>query len=227
MAICKTCGVELGVGNETCPLCKPSEIRSGRVASAADLFRLSRIENARHMYEIIMLLLVSGAIITLAIDTVFGKGMSWSLLTTTAIGYLVAFISAMYLLRRRPYTAIAVATAATLIFLWLTDLLTGNSGWYRTLACPMAVAAAMLTAAVLFLNSLSRYKGLNLLALILIALAIFLLVTEYLIDRTLAGSFKPQWSVVTAASLVIIALFFIFIHYRLKRGRSLGRLFHV
>jgi hypothetical protein len=116
MAICKNCGVDLGEGNEKCPLCEPEESRHGRVASATDLFRLSRIENTRHLYEITMLLLVSGVIITLAIDMVFGKGMSWSLVTTTSLGYLIVFISAIYLLRKRPFIVITAATAATWSF---------------------------------------------------------------------------------------------------------------
>ncbi|MGE5350403.1 MAG: DUF6320 domain-containing protein [Actinomycetota bacterium] len=227
MTICKNCGVELGDGNEKCPLCEPHGSRPGRVATAADLFRLSRIENTRHLYEITMLLLVSGVIITLAIDMVFGRGMNWSLVTTTSAGYLIVFISAIYLLRKRPFLVISAATVATLAFLWLVDLLTGNTGWSRTIACPLALSAGLLTAGVLFLNSLSRYRGLNLLATILIALAIFTIITEYLTDRLISDSYNPQWSVVTAASLTIIAMFFIFIHYRMKRGRSLGRLFHI
>ncbi|MCU0458502.1 MAG: DUF6320 domain-containing protein [Bacteroidales bacterium] len=227
MAICKNCGVDLGEGNEKCPLCEPQETRPGRVASAADLFRLSKIDNTRHLYEITMLLLVSGVIITLAIDLVFGRGMNWSLVTTTSAGYLLVFISAIYLLRKRPFLVIAATTAATMVFLWLVDLLSGNTGWSRTIACPLALAAGVLTAGVLFLNSLSRYRGLNLLATILIALAMFTLITEYLTDRLIRDAYSPQWSVVTAASLAIIAMFFIFIHYRMKRGRSLGRLFHI
>lgn len=227
MSICKHCGVDLGEGNDKCPLCEPPESRSGRIASASNLFRLSRIENTRHLYEITMLLLVSGVIITMAIDAVFGKGFGWSLMTVTSLGYLIVFLSSLYLLRKRPYLVISFATAATLVFLWLLDVLTGHTGWFRAIACPLAVAAALLTAAVLFLNSLSRYRGLNLLATILIALALFVLVTEYLTDKLVSSAYIPQWSVVTAASLTIIAMFFIFIHYRMKRGRSLGRLFHI
>lgn len=227
MSICKNCGVDLGEGNEKCPLCEPSERQEKRVASPADLFRVSRIQNKRHMYEITMLLLISGVIITIAIDAVFGKGMSWSLATTTSIGYLIAMVSGTYLLRQRPYLMIAVTAAATLVFLWLLDHFTGANGWFMTVACPMAVSAALLTASVIFLNSLSRYRGLNLLATILVALAMFTIITEFLIDRLLTSAFTPQWSVVTAASLFIIAMIFIFIHYRLKRGRSLGRLFHI
>lgn len=174
-----------------------------------------------------MLLLISGVIVTIAIDLVFVKGMNWSLATTTCIGYLIALVSGTYHLRRKPYLMISVIAAATLVFLWLIDLLTGNNGWFRTVAFPTVVSAALLTAAVIYLNSLSRYRGLNLLATILVALAILAVITEFLIDRHLTSKFTPQWSVVTAASLLIIAMIFIFIHYRLKRGRSLGRLFHI
>jgi len=227
MSICKNCGVDLGEGNEKCPLCEPSERQTKRVASPADLFRVSRIQNKRHMYEITMLLLISGVIVTIAIDAVFGKGITWSLATTICIGYLIAVVSGTYLLRQKPYLMITVTAAATLVFLWLLDHFTGDNGWFLTVACPMAVSAAILTASVIFLNSLSRYRGLNLLATILVALAMFTIITEFLIDRLLTSVFTPQWSVVTAASLFIIAMIFIFIHYRLKRGRSLGRLFHI
>ncbi len=227
MSICKKCGVDLGEGNEKCPLCEPPLRQPGRVASPADLFRVSRIQNKRQSYEITMLLLVSGVIITIAIDAVFDKGVSWSLATTTCIGYLIALVSGFYLLRQRPYLMIAVTALATLLFLWLIDLLTGHNGWFRTFALPLAVSAALLTAAVIFLNSLSKYRGLNLLATILVALAILCIITEYLTDKLLKSAFTPQWSVVAAASLLIIAGIFIFVHYRLKRGRSLGRLFHI
>lgn len=227
MSICKNCGVDLGEGNENCPLCEPSDLQPGRVASPADLFRVSRILNRRHIYEITMLLLVSGVIITIAIDAVFDKGVSWSLATTTCLGYLIAMVSGFYLLVQKPYMLITVTTLSTLLFLWLADLLTGNNGWFRTFACPLTLSAALLTTAVIFLNSLSRYRGLNLLATILVALALFSVIIEYLTDRLLKSAFTPQWSVVAAASLLIIAMIFIFIHYRLKRGRSLGRLFHI
>lgn len=227
MSICKNCGVDLGEGNERCPLCDPSDDQEQGVVSPADLFSVSRNINTRNLYEITMLLLVSGVIITIAIDAVFGKGMNWSLMTTTCLGYLILMLSGIYLLRQRPYPIIAVTVVATIIFLWLIDRLTGNSGWSRSLGAPLTVSAGLLTAAVIFFNSLSRYRGLNLLASILVAVAIFSIIAEYLTDRLLASVFRPQWSVVTAASLIIIAMIFIFIHYRLKRGRSLGRLFHV
>jgi len=227
MSICNNCGVDLGEGNEKCPLCKPTEHRTIHIVSPADLFNFSKIVKTRTLYEITMLLLVSGVIVTIAIDFVFEKGMSWSLLTTTCIGYLISLVSGIYFLRGRPYLMIGATMTATLLFLWLTDLLTGNHGWFGTIAAPLVISGALLTMAVIFLNSLSKYRGLNLLSTILIAMAVHAVIIEYLTDKLLTSAFNPQWSVVTAASLIIIALIFLFVHYRLKRGRSLGRLFHV
>ena len=136
-------------------------------------------------------------------------------------------VSGIYFFYRKPYLMITVSGASTMIFLWLIDMITGGSRWFMSMAFPMVAAATVLTVTVIFLNSLSRYRGLNLLATILLALAIFLVVIEYLTDMLLTSEFTPQWSVVTAASLVIISLIFVFIHFRLKRGRSLGRMFHV
>ncbi len=227
MAICNNCGVDLGEGNENCPLCKPTEHRTVRIVSPADLFNISKIVKTRTLYETTMLLLVSGVIVTIAIDLVFVKGISWSLLTTTSIGYLISLVSCIYFLRRKLSLMIVATLAATLLFLWLTDLLTGNHRWFGTLAAPLVISGALLTTAVIFLNSLSKYRGLNLLSTILIAMAVHAVIIEYLTDKLLTSEFNPQWSVVTAASLTIIAMIFLFVHYRLKRGRSLGRFFHV
>jgi hypothetical protein len=227
MAICNNCGVDLGEGNETCPLCIPSDHGASRIASPADLFRLSRIVKIRTIYEITMLLLVSGVIVTIAIDFVFVRGMGWSLLTTTCIGYLISMVSCIYFFRGKPYPMIGTTLAATILFLWLIDLLTGNHGWFRTIAAPLVISGALLTMVVIFLNSLSKYRGLNLLSTILIAMSVHAVIIEYLTDKVMTSVFNPQWSVVTAASLTIIAMIFLFVHYRLKRGHSLGRLFHV
>lgn len=226
MAICKSCGVDLGDGNDTCPLCEATE-NNLRVVSPADVLNISKLENGRQLFELTLLLLSCGIIITIAIDAVFGKGLNWSLFTSTCIGYVMAVITVLYFWHSQPYPLIMSLMVSTLLLLYLIEKMTGNSGWFISVAGPLAFSLFVLAGLVVFLNSLSLYKGLNLIALILIALAVLMLLTEFLTDRAGTGIFKPQWSVVTAASLAIIALILIFVHYRLKRGRSLGRLFHV
>jgi hypothetical protein len=226
MTICKSCGVELGEGADSCPLCEATE-NNRRVVSPADVLNISKQQNAKQLYELTMLLLFCSIMITIAIDAAFGKGMNWSLFTTTCIGYVMAVVTVLYFWHRRAYLLIAGGLASTLLLLFFIELMTGNTGWFRKVAGPLTLSLFILIALVVFLSSLSVYKGLNLIALIMAGLAVFIMITEFLIDRFNSGIFKPQWSVVTAASLSIIALILIFVHYRLKRGRSLGRLFHV
>jgi len=225
MAICKNCGVDLGEGNDKCPLCDIKE-EPGKIGSPADLLNFSKKENRKQLYELAMVLFASAIVITIAINAVFGRG-NWSMLTTTCIGYVMAIITILNFAKRHPYWLIGGSMTATLLLLFLLDMLTGNKGWFASVAGPVTASFAILSGAVIFFNSLSKYKGLNLIASILIAFAIFVLVIEYFTDRFISDIFNPQWSIVAAASLIILASILIFVHYRLKRGRSLGRLFHI
>lgn len=227
MSICKECGVDLGEGNDICPLCQTAGPDTPGSISPADLFRLSKKQTVRTVYEISMLLLVSGIVITFAIDAVFVRGITWSLFSTTALFFLSVVVSSLFFLNRRPYLMILSIMAASLLYLWFTDMITGNHGWFLSIAGPLTAGAAILSSAVIFTTSLSKYRGLNLIATILLACAIYMIFIEFLADLVYYGRYVPQWSVVTAASLFFIALLLIFIHYRLKRGRSLGRLFHL
>ncbi len=118
-----------------------------------------------------MLILVSGVIITIAIDAVFGKGDE-----------LVSCHNDLHRVSHRNGIRDLPAERETIpgdhchshgnnLFLWLIDHFTGDNGWSRSLGLPMALSGALLVAAVIFLNSLSKYRGLNLLATILVALA--------------------------------------------------------
>ena len=227
MAVCKSCGLDLGEGNPICPLCFPDNDEMAVPVSPADLFRQSEKASRRHAYETVMMLLASAVVVTLATDAVFGRGMWWSLLTSACLVYTGIVISVLYFSSGRPYTAIASGATATLLFLLATDLLTGPSDWFLAVAAPLTAALFLLSATVVILNSRSRYRGMNLLATIMFAAAVFTVVTEAVADNFTSGQFRLQWSVVASASLTVMGVIFIFIHYRLKRGRHIGRLFHI
>ncbi len=225
MAICNNCGIEYDSEMTTCPLCHGSSNKN-TTTSPADILDITRRENKQQLWELAMVLLFSAMIITLAIDAVFGKGIRWSLITSASFLYLGAILSIFHLFRR--YLIISsLLMASTVVFLFFIGLLTDKTEWFLPLALPLTCSFFILLALSLFLNSLSRYRGLNLVATIFIALALFSIVAEICIDYYLSESIKLQWSVVTAAALTILSLILIFIHYRLKRGDSLQRMFHI
>ena len=227
MAVCKSCGLDLGEGNVICPLCYPDNDDNAKPVSPADLFRQSQKASRRHIYETVMMLFASAVVITLSIDAVFGRGMGWSLLTSACLAYGAVIITLVYFSSGKPYSAMAAGGAATIVLLYVTDRLTGPGSWFIPIAAPLTAALFILAAAVVMLNSRSRYRGMNLLATIMFAAALFTLVTETLTDSFRSGVIRLQWSVVASASLTVMGVIFIFIHYRLKRGRHIGRLFHI
>jgi hypothetical protein len=225
MTICRTCGVEYEDSFSTCPLCN-GEDNNSKPISPADILDISKGENKKHLWELSMILIFSSIVITFAIDMVFGKGIKWSLYAIISLLYLASVLTVTHFSRKPLIISVSICVA-TMVLLFLTSLLTGDHKWFLALGLPITAAFFILAGIVVLLNSLSNYRGLNLIATFFLALAVFTLVIELFSDLYLSGTIRLQWSVVAAASLSLLALLLIFIHYRLKRGTRLGRLFHV
>jgi hypothetical protein len=225
MTICKNCGVEYEDELNNCPLCSGEE-NNTKPASPADVLGILKKENKRQLWELSMVLIFSTIVITLVFDAMFGKGIRWSLFTTVSLLYLASVLTIPYFFRK-PLPLLGLLTGSTLLLLFFINLLTGKNGWFLPLALPVTIAFFLLTGLVVLFNSLSRYKGLNLLATIFISLSLFVIVIEIFTDMYVNGIIRLQWSVVTAASLTIMALILVYIHYRLKHGHNLDRIFHV
>lgn len=173
-----------------------------------------------------MVILFSAIIIAFAVDAVFGKGIHWSLYADASLLFIASILTLTHLTRNK-WIIFSSLFVLTVILLFVFSLLTKSHSWFLPLALPATASIFILGLAVVFLNSLSRYRGLNLIAVIFFALAFFTLIVETCIDLFSNGVVMLRWSVAAAASLSLLALILIFIHYRLKRGRKLDSLFHV
>ena len=223
MTVCRFCGIEYEETLPVCPLCNGEEERP---VSPADILDISKSENKRQLWELSMVLLISAIIIAFAVDAVFGKGIKWSLYADTSLLFIASILTLTHLSRNK-WMIFSSLFVLTVILLFVFSLLTKTHNWFLPLALPLTASLYFLGLAVVFLNSLSRYRGLNLIAVIFFAMALFTLVVEICIDMFNDGLIKLQWSVASAASLSLLALILVFIHYRLKRGRKLDSLFHV
>ncbi|HPT11633.1 MAG TPA: DUF6320 domain-containing protein [Bacteroidales bacterium] len=223
MAICEFCGIEYEDTIPVCPLCNGEEERP---VSPADILDISKSENKRQLWELSMVILFSAIIIAFAVDAVFGKGIHWSLYADASLLFIASILTLTHLTRNK-WIIFSSLFVLTVILLLVFSLLTKSHSWFLPLALPATASIFILGLAVVFLNSLSRYRGLNLIAVIFFALALFTLIVETCIDLFSNGVVMLRWSVAAAASLSLLALILIFIHYRLKRGRKLDSLFHV
>jgi hypothetical protein len=225
MAICRFCGIEYDDDLPVCPLCNGEEERLHPV-SPADILDMSKSENKRQLWELSLILLFSAIIIVFAVDALFGKGIHWSLYANASLLYLASILTLTHFSKNKWVISFSLF-AFTVALLFILNILTKSHSWFLPLALPITASFFLLGLAVVFLNSLSKYRGLNLIAVIFFALAAFTLVIETCTDHFNDGIIKLRWSAAAAASLSLLALILVYVHFRLKRGRKLESLFHV
>lgn len=240
MKYCNYCGVELDDNMTHCPLCgSPSsgdkaftpEPLPGQIQDiAADIIyfdRLSGQQKRRIFWEISGIVLISGILATLVINFIISKSITWAWYDLTASLVLFANISALTFWRKRPFLLFAGSLVAGSAFLLLIDMMSSNIGWGTALGIPILVSFYALLGAVNWMTSISRQRGFNILALVFIALSLFLICIEVFISNYYLLEVRLSWSVVAGASMAVVAAIMLYLHYRLKRAIDLKRFFHI
>jgi hypothetical protein len=107
------------------------------------------------------------------------------------------------------------------------DFVSFNSGWGTKLGVPILISFYVLLLIVLLLIRLSNQVGFNILAIIFIALGLFLLCTEFFISLYFHKRILFSWSIIAAVSMIPVATILFFVHYKLKKGIEMKRFFHI
>lgn len=252
MPLCIHCGVELDEGLAVCPLCgrhpetgdaeaaslsgageAPSHRgtgageESGLQGSPSAILKIHRKEQQRSLWELSAILAFSGMAICLIVDLLTGRGLRWAPLAAMHILMVWVILTLILFCRKRPLLLLGGILTAVLAALAATDLFAGGSGWFLPVGLPLTAAAFLALGTLWFLHVRVPLKGLNLPGSGLLLIAGFCIVTEIILDLFMTGSVHLRWSLITAISLLPVALILFFYHYRLKRGRRLETLFHV
>jgi hypothetical protein len=106
-------------------------------------------------------------------------------------------------------------------------MLNGRLSWFVVPALPLAVFLILFIALIILFSRLTRHKGLNIIAAVSVAIAIYIVVIDVCISWIEHRTFSPSWSIVVASAILPFALFLLYFHYRLKRGTSLRKFFHL
>jgi RNA polymerase subunit RPABC4/transcription elongation factor Spt4 len=230
MRICKNCGVELDDNMEVCPLCDENdETKPGRktVIYPSDALSMAKKDSRKYAWELSGVLTLSGIIISIMVDLVFEKGLSWSLYSVTSLLYVWTSITIIFFARKKPFILLSGLLLVTLGMLVLIDMFDKPIKWFGPIALPIAVTFFALVAMVILSIKNARYKGFNILAVIMLALCLLCLTSELFIDLAVYGRIAIKWSAIVTAALLPVSMVLLFLHYRLKRGRRLDGFFHV
>jgi hypothetical protein len=162
-----------------------------------------------------------------AVNLFESRRISWSLYPIASMLFLWIEGTALLALKRHAILRVLLAVIAPPVFLLALGFITGSPRWALGLAVPIAVLAESLAGAAFLAIDKSRQKGLNLIAYVLVAVAALCIGLEICIDLFARGTVVLGWSPICAISLLPIAAFLLYLHYRVVKATNLRRLFHL
>ena len=240
MSYCNYCGVELDKSVTSCPLCGLT-VGKKRVVThewksrqpvfkdqlASEIENMTAAQKRKLFWEVSAIILVSGILVTLLINWIESKNITWSKYTLVACLSILASISFFTLLRNRPFLLVLGSFISNAALLLLLDLISSNIGWGTKLGVPILISLYALILLVLWLIRISHRRGFNILAVIFMALGLFFISIEVFVSLYFNHTLTLSWSIIAAASMIPISTLLFLVHYRLKSGIELRRFFHI
>jgi len=240
MSYCNYCGVELDKTVTSCPLCGLA-VGKKRVVThewksrqpvfkdqiASEIENMTAAQKRKLFWEISAIILVSGVLVTLVVNWIESKTITWSKYSLVASLSILASISFFTLLRNRPFILVLGSFISNASLLLLLDLISSNIGWGTKLGVPILVSLYALILLVLWLIRISHRRGFNILAVIFIALGLFLICIEVFVSLYFNHTITLSWSIIAAASMIPISTLLFLVHFRLKSGIALRRFFNI
>lgn len=240
MSYCNYCGVELDQTMSSCPLCGlalgEKRIITHEWKSRQPVFKdkvtseiesMTAVQKRKLFWQISGIILISGILVTLVINKIESNSITWSKYTLVASLSILASISFFTLLRNRPFMLVLGSFISNAALLLLLDLISSNIGWATKLGIPILVSSYALILLVLWFIRISNRRGFNILAVIFIAMGLFLICIEVFVSLYFNSTITLSWSIIAAASMIPISTLLFLVHYRLKSGIELRRFFHI
>ena len=233
MPICNHCGVEIENGFSECPLCqRPTGSQKTQLTNSFSGYNpgyspLSIKEKSRLFWEITTILHFSALVVTLLIDIIANKRPTWSLYAITSIAASHIFFTLIIFTLKKLWIFLPGLLINSLGFLLLIDLYHNGINWFVNPGLPLAGFFVVLLGMVMAFSYRTRQKGFNIIASASLAIGFYCILAEIFIKLANHIEVTLSWSVIVATSILPFSLLLFFFHYRLKRGTSLRKFFHL
>ena len=245
MPYCPECGVEIG-NAPRCPLCgtpnpkavpeaknpcndvdMPEKHPAANIIFEGGEGIFSKEEKRTVLWEVLSVAFAIAIVVLGAVNLFESRRLSWSLYPIISILLVWVEATAFLVLKNMQVLRIVLGAIAPPAFLLALGFASGNPRWALGLAIPIAVLIESLIGALVLAIGMSKRKGLNLVAYVLVAAAILCIGLELFIDLFVQGVVAFDWAPICVIALLPIAGFFLYLHYRVVRTTNLRRLFHL
>jgi hypothetical protein len=199
MSYCVHCGVKLGDGAESCPLCGTPVWRPEIKPDEPPYFatKPAKVEPESKFAAGLLLtaMLASAMICSGALNLILWNAHPWSLYVIGAGAMLWVILALPMLAAGLPGLLRLVLDAAAVgLYIFLISVALGGTGWFLGLALPILAVVCAVGFVLSFL--LRKRSILSSAALTIGAVGITSLAVEFLVDRFLRGVWDPGWSLI-------------------------------
>jgi Family of unknown function (DUF6320) len=243
MLLCPHCGVELADSSRSCPLCRaalhPAALhqaaRSGEAPSTypdkaqdpEDFEALSAGEKLKIFIEIYSVCSAIACFVVLAVEILLSKRIWWSAYPVVSVCFAWVLVCVPILLRRHPWIVFAILAPTAALFVLAIDFLTSGVSWFLPVGLPIVLLIEAAALLCIVLSVASKRKGLNIIAIGLLGVAIIGVGIETVLGLNYAQRIMVTWSAVVATVALPIAGLLFYLHYRITNRASLKKLFRL
>jgi hypothetical protein len=241
MVQCSNCSVAVEENANFCQLCGeplikntadiPAFTKSGRLRREELIFtdfqKLSKFQKRKIFWKISGLILISSIIITLLIDFISNRNITWSRFPATLSLILLINFTLNTFLHRKILLMMVLSFLSMVLLFILFDIYIPGSGWKLHLGIPVTMLVYLTFYSLIYLIGNARQKGMNIIAYSLLAAGLLCIAAEGIISVYSLGRLYFEWSLIVMVSVLFIAVILLYIHYRLKKATDLKRFFHI
>ncbi|MFZ2781053.1 MAG: DUF6320 domain-containing protein [Rectinemataceae bacterium] len=214
-------GTVIGTDDE----CPDTGLRIGLFAENAGHTVFTPKEQRKIVWEMLAVGTLIAIVTLSAINLLVSRRLSWSFYPMAALGLILALATAFLMCDRKPVLRYLIAFLAPPAFLLAIDAAEGGISWSWALAVPLAFLTEAITAILAFAIRKARRKSINLIAFVLFGVSALCLGIDTLTDIYMHGAVSLSWSPICALALVPIAIFLLYLHFRVIHSTNLRRMY--
>lgn len=219
MSYCVNCGVKLKQSEKVCPLCNtkvinPNNLKDKFTPAYSQAVEKHKEINKKYLCELITVVLICAAIITVLCDLIFTGNITWSIYVIVSILFLDSKLS--FILFKNKFIPLLIDLFATETLIYVIAYLNKGLHWFYYLVCPFIFIIWIYIVLCAFVLSKKKFNLLRRFSVAFLFISVILLTIEMCVDMFKYEKIIINWSIYAILPITIIGLILFIISYNRK-----------